>query len=109
MEISRTGLSENECRQQGIDYVAKNIVSRSAAHYCPTSREIHVKLIADRISNRLIGAQIAGYSGAAMRIDMLASAITMQATIVDLIDMDLAYSPPFSPVWDPVLVALNQF
>jgi len=109
MEISRTGLSENECRQQGIDYVAKKIVSKSAAHYCQTSREIHVKLIADRTNNRLIGAQIAGYSGAAMRIDMLASAITMQATIADLIDMDLAYSPPFSPVWDPVLVALNQF
>lgn len=109
MEISRTGLSENECRQLGIDYVAKKIVSKSAAHYCPVSGKIYVKLIADRTNNRLIGAQIAGYQGAAMRIDMLASAITMQATIEALIDMDLAYSPPFSPVWDPVLVALNQF
>lgn len=109
MEISRTGLSERECRQLGIDYLAKKITANSAAHYCPASGEIHIKLIADRKNNRLIGAQIAGFQGSAMRIDMLASAITMQATIEDLIDMDLAYSPPFSPVWDPVLVALNQF
>jgi hypothetical protein len=50
-----------------------------------------------------------GYAGAGMRIDMRAAAITVGATIEDLIDMDLAYSPPFIPVWDPVLVALNQF
>ena len=109
MEISRTGLSERECRQLGIDYVAKKIKANSAAHYCPASGEITIKLIADRQDKRLLGAQIVGLQGSAMRIDMLASAITMQATIDDLIDMDLAYSPPFSPVWDPVLVALNQF
>ncbi len=109
MEIARTGLGENECKQLGIDYVARKIVAKSAAHYCPVSGEVHVKLIADKTNNRLIGAQIVGYQGSAMRIDMLASAITMQATIDQLIDMDLAYSPPFSPVWDPVLVALNQF
>lgn len=109
MEISRTGLSERECQQLGIDYIAKKIVSQNAAHFCPASREIHIKLIADRTNNRLLGAQIAGYQGSAMRIDMLASALTMGATIEELIDMDLAYSPPFSPVWDPVLVALNQF
>jgi NADPH-dependent 2,4-dienoyl-CoA reductase/sulfur reductase-like enzyme len=109
MEMSRTGLSENECKRLGIDYVAKQIKSRSAAHYCPDSGSAYVKLIANKQNNRLIGAQILGYKGAAMRIGMLATAITMKATIEDLIDMDLAYSPPFSPVWDPVLIALNQF
>ena len=44
-----------------------------------------------------------------MRINILATAITVGATVEDLLNMDLAYSPPFSPVWDPVLVALNQF
>lgn len=109
MEISRTGFSENECRQAGIDYVAQRISSHTAAHFCPISQDIHLKLIMDKNNRRLIGAQIVGYAGAGMRIDMLATAITVGATIEDLIDMDLAYSPPFSPVWDPVLVALNQF
>ena len=68
-----------------------------------------LKLIAEKDTRRLIGGQIVGYSGAAMRIDMLATAITMGATVEQLLNMDLAYSPPFSPVWDPVLIALNQF
>jgi NADPH-dependent 2,4-dienoyl-CoA reductase/sulfur reductase-like enzyme len=109
MEISRTGLCESECQALGINYISKRIKSRTAAHYCPVSGEIHVKLIVNQDNNRLIGAQIIGYTGAAMRIDMLAAAITTGATVEDLVDMDLAYSPPFSPVWDPVLIALNQF
>lgn len=109
MEVSRTGLSERECQELGINYVSKKIKSRTAAHYCPTSKRIHLKLIAEEDTGRLLGAQIVGYQGAAMRIDMMAVAITNGSTINDLIDMDLAYSPPFSPVWDPVLIALNQF
>lgn len=109
MEISRTGLCASECQALGINYISKRIKSRTAAHYCPASGEIHIKLIVNQSNNRLIGAQIIGYAGAAMRIDMLAAVITMGATVEDLVDMDLAYSPPFSPVWDPVLIALNQF
>lgn len=109
MEVSRTGLSENECKALDIHYLSKQIQSKTAAHYCPASKGIHLKLIIDQDTRRLIGAQIVGFAGAAMRIDMLATAITMGATVEQLLDMDLAYSPPFSPVWDPVLVALNQF
>lgn len=109
MEISRTGLSESECQALGINYISKRIKSKTAAHYCPVSGDIHVKLIINQSNHHLIGAQIIGYTGAAMRIDMLATAITVGSTIEELIDMDLAYSPPFSPVWDPILVALNQF
>lgn len=109
LELSRTGLSENECKALGIQYITKQIKSKTAAHYCPDAKGIYLKLLADQNTRHLIGAQIVGYAGAAMRIDMLATAITMGATIEQLLDMDLAYSPPFSPVWDPVLVALNQF
>ncbi len=109
MELSRTGLCENECRQLGIDFISRRVKSRTAAHYCPVSGEIHVKILAEKPSGHILGAQIVGFAGAAKRIDMLATAITMRATVESLIDMDLAYSPPFSPVWDPVLVALNQF
>lgn len=109
MEISRTGLSERECQHSGIEYLTSQINAKTAAHFCPISNDINIKLIADKNNRRLIGAQIVGYSGSAMRINMLAAAITTGATIDELVDMDLAYSPPFSPVWDPVLIALNQF
>lgn len=109
MEISRTGLSETECQRLGIEYLTSRINAKTAAHFCPISNDINLKLLADKKTRRLIGAQIVGYSGSAMRINMLAAAITSEATVDELIDMDLAYSPPFSPVWDPVLIALNQF
>ncbi|MDD2620188.1 MAG: pyridine nucleotide-disulfide oxidoreductase, partial [Syntrophomonadaceae bacterium] len=85
------------------------IKGRTAAHYCPVSGDIWVKLIAEKNTHRLLGGQIVGYGGAGKRIDVLATAITMGATVDEIIEMDLAYSPPFSPVWDPILVALNQF
>lgn len=109
MEVSRTGLSERECDLLGIEYESRKIKSRTAAHYCPTSGRIHLKLIAERKTGKLLGGQIIGYSGAASRIDLLAVAITTGSTVEQITDMDLAYSPPFSPVWDPVLIALNQF
>lgn len=109
MEVSRTGLSERECKALGISYTSKLIRSKTAAHYCPNSKEIHLKLLVENDTRRVIGGQIVGFAGAAMRIDLLATAITVGATVEQLLDMDLAYSPPFSPVWDPALVALNQF
>jgi NADPH-dependent 2,4-dienoyl-CoA reductase/sulfur reductase-like enzyme len=109
MEVSRTGLSERECSDLGILYESRKIKSRTSAHYCPNSRSIHLKIIAEQGTGRILGSQIVGYQGAASRIDMMAVAITAKSTVRQLMDMDLAYSPPFSPVWDPVLVALNQF
>ena len=109
MEISRTGFCENECIRLGIEFISHTIKGRTAAHYCPVSGDIWVKLIAEKNTRRLLGGQIVGYGGAGKRIDVLATAITMGATVDEIIEMDLAYSPPFSPVWDPILVALNQF
>ncbi len=109
MEISRTGLSEKECQALGIEYISQMIKSKTKAHYYPTADNIWVKLVVDKNSRRILGAQIVGFAGAAKRIDIIAAAITLRSTIEDIIDMDLAYSPPFSPVWDPILTALNQF
>jgi len=109
MEVSRTGLSENECKALELNFVSKRIKSHTAAGYAPESKEMYLKLIADQNSGRLLGGQIVGYAGSAKRIDTLAAAIHLGATMEQLTDMDLAYAPPFSPVWDPVLIALNQF
>lgn len=109
MEIARTGLSEKECQRLNIEYITKTIKSKNIAHYFSHAKDMWVKLIVDKENRKLIGGQIVGYQGAAKRIDVVATAINNNATIDSLQDMDLAYSPPFSPVWDPVLVAINQF
>lgn len=109
MEMARTGLCEEECARLGIEASSRTIRAKTAAPYCPDAGDIYVKLTVENKSSRILGGQIVGFAGAAKRIDTLAAAITTAATVEKLIDMDLAYSPPFSPVWDPVLIALNQF
>jgi hypothetical protein len=65
-------------------------------------------MIAERRSGRLLGAQIVGKDGAAKRIDVLAATIWNSMTVTEILGMDLSYAPPFSPVWDPVLIAARK-
>ena len=67
-----------------------------------------VKLLAERGTKRLLGVQIVGGAGAAKRIDTAAAAITAGMDVGDLVDLDLAYAPPFSSVWDPLQVAARD-
>jgi NADPH-dependent 2,4-dienoyl-CoA reductase/sulfur reductase-like enzyme len=64
--------------------------------------------VAERRTGRLLGAQIVGAEGAAKRIDVVATAVTAGLTVDQVVDLDLSYAPPFSPVWDPVLVAARE-
>lgn len=74
----------------------------------PRRKPIRVKLIAERRTGQLLGAQIVGEEGAAERIDVLATALWHGTTVDDLINTDLSYAPPFSPLWDPVLIAARK-
>lgn len=107
-EVARTGLNEREAADAGFDAVAATIESETRAHYYPGSSPIHVKVVAERGSGRLLGAQIVGEEGAAKRIDVLATAIWTEMGAEELASVDLAYAPPFAPVWDPVLVAARK-
>jgi pyruvate/2-oxoglutarate dehydrogenase complex dihydrolipoamide dehydrogenase (E3) component len=69
---------------------------------------ITVKVVVDRKSHRLLGAQIVGKEGAAKRIDVLATALWNEMTVDEIAQLDLGYAPPFSPLWDPVQVAARQ-
>lgn len=109
VELSRTGLSEKECRALGIACVTHKIKAHTRPINFDTVGEIHIKLIAEKGSKRLLGAQIVGHEGAGRRIDMLAAAITLNADIDQLIDIDAAFAPAFSPVWDPLLDGLSRF
>ncbi|GAB4265942.1 FAD-dependent oxidoreductase [Thermincola ferriacetica] len=108
MEIARTGLSARELQQHGIEYVETVILARTKAGYYPGSEKIYIKLIAGKQDGKLWGAQIVGGAGAGKRIDVFAACMHLGATVDAVQDMDLAYAPPFSPVYDAILVGLTD-
>jgi NADPH-dependent 2,4-dienoyl-CoA reductase/sulfur reductase-like enzyme len=108
LEIARTGLGEGEAIAAGFVPVCSVIGSTTRAGYYPGGGELTVKTIAERDSGRLLGAQIVGEEGAAKRIDVFAVALWHETPVEELLNIDLSYAPPFSPVWDPVLVAARS-
>ena len=108
VEVARTGLQEKELRTLGIEWVSAVIKSRTKAGYFPGAGEITVKVLAERGSGRLLGGQIVGMEGSAKRIDTLATALHAGFTVEEMINLDLGYAPPFSPVWDPVVTAARE-
>jgi NADPH-dependent 2,4-dienoyl-CoA reductase/sulfur reductase-like enzyme len=107
-EIARTGLNEREALEAGFTSVSAKIEATTRAGYYPGSQPITVKIVAEAGAHRLLGAQVIGREGAAKRIDVLAAAIWNEMTVDEFSQLDLGYAPPFSPVWDPVLVAARQ-
>ncbi len=108
MQVARTGLSLKEAVNEGFDPAEVVIQSRSKAHSHPGSGIIHVSMVGDKKTGRLLGTQMVGTDGVAHRINAPAVALHAGMTVADLIQCDLAYAPPFGPVWDPVLTAANQ-
>ncbi len=107
LHAARTGLSEREAQAEGFDVASVTITSSSRAHYMPGHQPVHVKLIFEKGSHRILGAQMVGREGIAKRIDVIAAALHAGWTTHDLAKLDLSYAPPFAPVWDPILVAAN--
>ncbi|TXS46933.1 flavoprotein oxidoreductase [Streptomyces sp. uw30] len=108
LEIARTGLREKDARRAGLQYVTATIESTSRAGYYPGASLMKVKMLAERRTGRLLGVQIVGREGAAKRVDIAAVALTAGMTVEQMTSLDLGYAPPFSPVWDPVLVAARK-
>ncbi|GAA3846841.1 FAD-dependent oxidoreductase [Streptomyces sp. NPDC007148] len=108
LEIARTGLREKDARRAGLQYVTVSIESTSRAGYYPNAASMKVKMLAERRTGRLLGVQIVGREGAAKRVDIAAVALTARMTVEEMTALDLGYAPPFSPVWDPVLVAARK-
>ncbi|MBW2520486.1 MAG: FAD-dependent oxidoreductase [Deltaproteobacteria bacterium] len=108
VEVARSGLQEKELKALGYEYAVATIDAKTRAGYFPGAGPITVKLLGEKNSGRLLGAQIVGMEGAAKRIDTIATALTARMTVKDLVDLDLSYAPPFSPVWDPVQIAARK-
>ena len=104
-EIGLTGLSSRAAERAGYDARAEVVEGTTRAGYYPGAEEITVKLITERGSGLLLGAQVVGGPGSGKRIDVFATAIWAGLTAEELAGSDLSYAPPFSPTYDPVLVA----
>lgn len=107
LEVGRTGLSLAEARQAGLRARAASVRTPSRARYLG-GKNILVNMVADPASGRLLGAQMAGGEGVAKRIDVLATALQARMTVEQVAQLDLSYAPPFSTVWDPVLIAAQE-
>jgi NADPH-dependent 2,4-dienoyl-CoA reductase/sulfur reductase-like enzyme len=105
--FATTGLSAAHARAEGFDPVAARIEANSRPRYYQPTKTT-VELVADRATRRLIGATIVGDESAAGRINVAATALQARMRVDEFEQLDLAYSPPFSPVWDPLLIAAQQ-
>lgn len=108
LEVARTGLKESEASEAGFDFLSATVDSKTRAGYYPGAAEIKTKMIVEKNSGRLLGAQIIGQEGAAKRIDVIAAALWNEMTVEEMLSMDLSYAPPFAPVWDPVLITARK-
>ncbi|MFD0535657.1 FAD-dependent oxidoreductase [Actinomadura luteofluorescens] len=108
VEVARTGLNEAEAAAAGFETLSVAVESTTRAGYIPGAVAMTTKLIAERRSGRLLGAQIVGEENAAKRVDGLAIALWNGMTVEEMTGLDLGYAPPFAPVWDPVLVAARK-
>jgi CoA-dependent NAD(P)H sulfur oxidoreductase len=107
LEVARTGLSLAQAREAGFSALAATVRAPSHARYLG-GKELLVRFVADRSSGRLLGAQMLGAEGVAKRIDVVATALHARMTVEQVSELDLSYAPPFSTVWDPVLIAAQE-
>jgi CoA-disulfide reductase len=105
MTVAATGNNEKTLKRIGISYDVVHVHPSSHAGYYPGAFPIALKLIFDRETGKIFGAQAVSYDGADKRIDVLATAIKGGMTIFDLPDLELAYAPPYSSAKDPVNMA----
>ena len=104
-EVARTGFNEKEAVARGLKYETSMIKTKTRAGYYPGAETMHVKLLGEEGTGRLLGGQIVGGQGSAKRVDIIAAALSAGMTARELIDLDLGYAPPFSMPWDPVQIA----
>ena len=108
LQVARTGLNMAEAEKFGFDPMEVMIQGRTRAYAHPGASTIGVQMVGDRMSGRLLGVQMVGKEGAAHRVNAPAVALHAKMTVEEFSQSDLAYAPPFSPVWDPMLTAANQ-
>ncbi|MEM6646062.1 MAG: FAD-dependent oxidoreductase [Bacteroidota bacterium] len=107
-EVAALGLRLGEARAAGYDAFATDIQHLSRVKIYPGAKPIWLRLVAERAKGRILGASIAGEEGAALRLNALVPLVRGQGTVYDLADQDFIYTPPLSPMHDPLTVAARR-
>lgn len=107
MNISKTGLTEKEALKTGYDAISVSITKKDKAGYMPEVKNITLKLVADKRTHKILGAQAIGCGDADKRINTISVGLLQAITVEELIDADLTYSPPFSTSID-ILISAAQ-
>lgn len=107
INAAKTGLSERDARKAGMDIETILVPATDKAHYYPGNKPIITKLIADKSTHKILGAQVIGTGVVDKPIDTIATAITFNAKVEDLTRLDLAYAPPFSMAMSSTIMAAN--
>ena len=105
MTVASTGLNEKSAEAAGLEYDKTYIYSGSHASYYPGATNMSIKVLWDKPTHKLLGAQIVGFDGVDKRMDVLAAAVRFGAEVTDLTDLELCYTPPFGSAKDPVNMA----
>lgn len=106
-EIGYCGFTETEARNRGFDPDSRTVSGWSRAKYYAGGSEITVKIVYDRNTRRLLGGEVCSKDNGAWRLNVLETAIYSGMTTEDLFYNDLGYTPPFGPVWDPIVICAS--
>lgn len=107
-DVARVGLTEAEAVEEGVPYAAVSFTGTATAGYMPDAGTVHVKMLAEQGTGRVLGAQLLGTGNVAKRIDVAAVWCHLGVTVQNAQFFDLSYAPPFGGVWDLLLVAARK-
>ena len=108
LEVGCTGLGDAEALKAGFHPVSVMIKGNSKAEAYPGVGTVHIRLTADKVTGKLLGARVVGNEGAVSRADIVSALLHGGARVDDLAFMDLCYAPPYSPVWDVLHIAAQE-
>lgn len=107
LNVGRTGLGEAEAKQLGYEVITSLSTGLDAVHYYPVHGAVTIKLIAERSTGRLLGAQVCGTGESIKRLDVLTTILKFNGTVKDISSLDLSYAPPFATAIDVLIHAAN--
>lgn len=108
LEVAQVGIGSEEAEESGFSVVTEHVVGNSKVGFYPGNAKVHIIAIADKKSKRMLGANVYGENGAVLRANTLGVAIQNKLTLDEISRLDLIYTPPYAPLWDPILIAANQ-
>jgi NADPH-dependent 2,4-dienoyl-CoA reductase/sulfur reductase-like enzyme len=107
LEIGMTGITEAQAEKLGFKVISQQVEASSRIQAYPGAKPTLLKIVADQTTGRILGGNWVGWDGEARKINILAVALQQRMNLEDISRLDLAYAPPYSPVWDPLLIAAN--